>query len=153
MRPIKFLLAATAALLFASCTLEHSDNGNLDGYWKMTRVDTLSSGGSLDLSQQRRYWGIEHKLVSLRDIDGLAEPFYTRFSYTGDSLIIHTPYANHGHEDSGEEGGDIPLTEADTARLAPYALTGLRTGFAVQMLEGRHMVLCSDRFRVYFTRM
>ena len=39
----------TTALALASCELETSDNGKFDGFWHLERVDTLATGGSLNL--------------------------------------------------------------------------------------------------------
>ena len=47
----------TTALTLASCELETSDNGKFDGFWHLERVDTLATGGSLNLQQKRIFWG------------------------------------------------------------------------------------------------
>lgn len=44
-------------LLLTSCDIETSDNGDLDGYWHLVRVDTLATGVSSDLSETRVFWG------------------------------------------------------------------------------------------------
>ena len=64
----------TTALTLASCELETSDNGKFDGFWHLERVDTLATGGSLNLQQKRIFWGVQAKLISARDIDKLQKP-------------------------------------------------------------------------------
>lgn len=54
-------VAAVAGLLMAlgslsSCTLESSDNGDLDGYWHLESIDTLATGKTGDYSN-RRFFG------------------------------------------------------------------------------------------------
>ena len=48
----------------SACTIETSDNGDLDGYWHLEQVDTLATGGKLNLSKERVFWGVQHKLIS-----------------------------------------------------------------------------------------
>ena len=57
---ILFSLIATA-LLLVSCgdLLEHSQNGKLDGYWKLTTIDTLTSGGQKDVSEQSLFMAVQ----------------------------------------------------------------------------------------------
>ena len=44
------MLVGMLVLCFQSaCTLETSDNGDLDGYWHLEQVDTLATGGKLNL--------------------------------------------------------------------------------------------------------
>lgn len=48
------MLVGMLVLCFQSaCTIEMSDNGDLDGYWHLEQVDTLATGGKLNLSKER----------------------------------------------------------------------------------------------------
>lgn len=143
------------AALMASCELETSDNGDLDGNWRMQRVDTLATGGTADLMTEKRYWGIDHKLIWIRDYAKDYRGYYCRFDHSGDSLRIYDPYANHGHEDSGQEGGggDIPVTDFASSKLNIYGLSGLSTSFKVESLTGSRMVLTSKTVKIYFKKM
>ena len=78
----------TSALMFSSCTLESSDNGDLDGFWHLESVDTLATGKTEDFSQRYVFWGVEHKLIAVKETDTNREKFYFRFEQTGDSLKI-----------------------------------------------------------------
>ena len=72
-----------------SCEMETSDNGDLDGFWHLESVDTLSTGGSCDLSEKRVFWGVQHKLISITHYELLgSRGDYARFEQTGDSLIL-----------------------------------------------------------------
>ena len=87
-------VAAVAGLLMAlgslsSCTLESSGNGDLDGYWHLESIDTLATGKTGDYSNRRFFWGIEHRLISVSDIDREGRlGYYFRFEQTGDSLFL-----------------------------------------------------------------
>ena len=55
------------SLTLGGCSIEMSDNGELDGYWHLERVDTLSTGGVCDLSGQLRFWAVQAKMLALMD--------------------------------------------------------------------------------------
>lgn len=40
----KLLYIFFVLLMFAACDIHTSDNGDLDGYWQLRSVDTLSTG-------------------------------------------------------------------------------------------------------------
>lgn len=137
---------------FASCELETSDNGNLDGFWHLIRIDTLSTGGSSDLSKVRRFWAVQHKLINMRDADQDALGVYCRFDHKGDSLHIYQPYFNHWHQDQGDDGGDIPISEEQSDTLKMYGLSGLSTWFKIDQLTGSRMILTSKDKRLFFKK-
>lgn len=141
-----FFLSLLAAALLASCDLETSDNGDLDGFWHLERVDTLSTGGSTDLSEAKLFWAFEVKLMALQ---GGSERFYLRFRQTADSLTVFTPYYNKGHE-QGEGTGDVPVT--DPSALSQYGIDSLEVRYRKEALSGSKMVLRSRRLRLYFKK-
>lgn len=61
-------MIAAICLVVNSCTIETSDNGDFDGFWHLERVDTLATGNYLDLSKERVFWGVQHKLISCASI-------------------------------------------------------------------------------------
>ncbi len=66
---IKSLLATLATtLLLASCNVETSDNGPLDGFWHLERVDTLATGGTTDYSSGYVFWGVQKDLSTSRTV-------------------------------------------------------------------------------------
>ena len=141
----------TTALTLASCELETSDNGKFDGFWHLERVDTLATGGSLNLQQKRIFLVVQAKLISARDIDkGQNHGYYLRFRQTADSLVTRTPYKDNWHQDKGEDGGDLPIV--DPALLAPYGINNLEEPFLKERLNGSSMVLKSKTLRLYFKR-
>lgn len=99
-------MIAAISLVLSSCTLETSNNGDFDGFWHLERVDTLATGNYLDLSKERVFWGVQHKLISCASITPTNmysfRGYYFRFEQTGDSLILHSPYKNNWHQDHGE---------------------------------------------------
>jgi hypothetical protein len=64
MRKIVYIL--TLCVTLVSCELETSGNKELDGYWQMSEVDTLSTGGVADTREALIYWGVQGKLLQIR---------------------------------------------------------------------------------------
>lgn len=152
----KLLIFVTALLLlgsFSSCEMESSDNGKLDGFWHLEQIDTLETGGVCDYSNQRVFWGIEHRLISVSDYEtfGSMDGYYFRFNQTGDSLILSSPYLNHWHQDNGEDGGDIPVTEmSDTLRRC--GINQLTEYYYKEKLSGSKMILTTKQLRLKFRK-
>lgn len=90
-KPILFLTAVFMSLCLMSCDLETTDNGKLDGFWHLERIDTLATGGSLDTSGDKVFWSFQVRLLWLQ---GGSSSFYFRFNQDGDSLSIYSPYTN-----------------------------------------------------------
>ena len=44
----KIICVLAFSMLLVSCELETSGNKQLDGYWQMSQVDTLATGGITD---------------------------------------------------------------------------------------------------------
>ena len=147
-----FVAVAFLATVFSlsSCEIETSKNGDLDGFWHLERIDSLDSGQPVDYSKRRAFWGVEHKLIYAYDADLLVN-YYFRFTQTPDSLIITSAYLDHGHQDNGAEGGDIPVTEV-TDSLRYYGIETLPQGFKKEALNGNKMVLKSQKVRLSFKR-
>ena len=76
-------------LLFCSCDIETSKNGDLDGFWHLERVDTISTSGSLDLSQEKLFWAFQKDLLQLR---GDKQEFYLRFNHHDNQLDLSNPH-------------------------------------------------------------
>lgn len=141
-----FTTLAALACLWAtpSCTIETSDNGDLDGYWHLEGIDTLPDGGHADLQEQRLFWSFQHHLMELVDRDRQYDEVILRFSHTDDSLIVSEPRFND------RERGDSAIT--DVWRIAPYGVNNLRENFEVEKLKGGKMILKSSLLRLNFRK-
>ncbi len=132
--------------VLSSCSIETSDNGDLDGFWHLERIDTIATGGINDLSAQPLFWSVNNKLLMLK---GSGSSYYLRFRQTDDSLVVFSPYLEGGHEDV-EGGGDHPV--GDPTALWPYGIRRLEEHFVKESLGGSHMVLRSPELRLYFRK-
>ena len=121
---IKSLLAALATpFLLASCNVETSDNGPLDGFWHLERIDTLATGGTTDYSSGYVFWGVQ-KI-----------------------------YLDHGHEDNPnhEQGGDIPVEAIDN-NLRQLGINALPEHFKKEALNANRMILSTEKLRLKFKK-
>ena len=145
MRKIFYIL--TLGVLFVSCELETSGNDELDGYWQMSQVDTLSTGGVADTREALVYWGIQGKLLQIRFSENgkyLGEGFMFRFNREDDVLTLSSPILHHLYKT------DEPITDVEV--LKPYGIFDLEEAFAIEELNDHHMVLTNDVLRLHFRR-
>ena len=146
-KPILFITALLVSLCLASCDLETSDNGKLDGFWHLERVDTLSTGGSHDKTADKVFWSFQVRLLQLQ---GGSSSFFFRFKQDGDSLTIFSPYTNEGHEETLGDGGNKPVTDPNVLR--DYGIDDLETHYKKEALDGSRMILRSRRLRLMFRK-
>lgn len=147
-------MVAALLLSLMSCEIETSENGKLDGFWHLERIDSLNNNKIEDYSNKLIFWGIQMHLIETKDIDNNnINHLYLRFKQTTDSLYINKIYENHWHEDNydDETAGDVPvsLPNNDTRH---YGINAIPETFLKEELNGRRMVLRSKTLRMTFRR-
>lgn len=146
---MKKLLIATLVATVLTCLgacggwLESSDNGKLDGYWKLTRIDTLATGHLLDLSKQSKFLAVQGKILMLTD-RGDGSQFVFQFSRTDSVLSVYDARLNN------REVGDTLLTDAEALR--PFGFNNLKERFIIEKLSGSRLVLSDGLLRLSFTK-
>lgn len=141
MRRLVYILLF-AVVVMASCTVETSGNGDLDGFWHLERVDTLSTGGVCGHSQERIFWSVQYHLLQL-NVDSAT--YLMRFEQTSDSLYIHTPYRTNGGQ-----GEDYPVT--DYSLLKKFGIEDSVVHYQKESLSSDRMTLKSPKLRLYFKK-
>lgn len=143
---IRNMAAATlVATMATACDLETSDNGHLDGYWHLNRVDTLATGGSKDMADDKVFWAVQAHLLNTVDHGGSAGSYLFRFDHSGDSLRLYDPYKDD------RMNGDPKVETPD--ELRPFGVNATDETFGVQTLTGSRMVLSTDKLRLTFNKM
>ena len=131
--------------LLSSCTLETSNNGKLDGFWQLTQLDTIATGGITDMREKNAFWAVQMHLLEVKEPSGnTSQNVIFRFERRGDSLIINQPRYND------RRNGDPVIT--DPSLLNKHGIYHLREGFFVGRLDNNYMDLQSDRFRFHFRK-
>ena len=80
------LILFVAVLPFVACELETSDNGDLDGFWHLVRIDTLATQGTCDMKQERIFWSFQKDLLKVDDKTGGNSSILLRFNHSGGNL-------------------------------------------------------------------
>ena len=145
MRKILYLLVL--GLMVVSCELETSGNGDLDGYWQMSQVDTLATGGVADTRESFIYWGVQGKLLQIRYSENdvyLSEGLLFRFEDNDSILTLSSPFVHHLYET------DEPIDDVEI--LKPFGIYRLVEKFAIKELDDNNMVLTNDVLRLHFRR-
>lgn len=136
-----FAIAAFATIALSACELETHDNGKLDGFWQMSQIDTLATGGTKDVSQDRLYWSVQAQLIELSDRSSTDNAKYIfRFSNRSDSLLLRDGRL------SDRRKGDPALESAEP--LHQYGVNELDEKFAIEALSGSRMILKSETLRI-----
>ena len=116
-----FRVFAYVALILTSCDIERSDNGKIDGFWQLTSVDTLATGGQSDMHRTQLTWAFQGPLLELRYAPDRLQDYYMSFQLKGDSLILFAPYYLK------REQGDIRMGDIEVLR--PYGINSLEERF------------------------
>lgn len=142
----KILIFIVCGILATSCTIERSNNWKLDGYWHLGMIDTLETGGVLDLSQKRLFWAFQVRLLQVVDRDGALDSYLFYFDYTkkGKTLEVHHPRVYD------KVAGD-PVVE-DYSVYKDYGINALSETFEIIELTNSSLVLESDELRLRFKR-
>lgn len=146
----KTALISIITLLFtvSACTIEHSENGALDGMWQLTQLDTLNINDTEEHSADMRtagiFWSVQHNLLRMSAVYGDANPVFFRFIHSTGNLTLSDPYFDNRQE------GDIKIE--DPSELDFYSIDSLEPAFYVEKLTSGRMTLRSERFRFHFRK-
>ena len=143
----KIIYALTLSAILVSCELETSGNKELDGFWQMCQVDTLSTGGVADTREALVYWGVQGKLLQIRFSDSgnyLGEGMMFRFNRDGSTLTLSSPVLHHLYET------DEPIE--DVEMLKPFGIYDLEEVFTLEVLIDNDLVVSNDVVRLHFRR-
>lgn len=135
-----WLMATGLLLLVGSCDIEMSDNGDLDGMWQLTAVDTLSTKGHRDMRETNTTWNIQGKLLQLRSTDLI---FSCNFSREGESLKLGTIYVTDHH--------DEPHLE-DLQQVGIMGVNRQEERFDITTLTSSSMTLQSSMLKLSFRK-
>lgn len=146
MKRYAWLIALGCMLLtLAACDWESSDNGNLDGFWQMTDVDTLATGGHENVKEKALTWSFQGRIMEVRQATHKGTPIYIfKFSHEGDVLKTFNPYLN-------DRDKEDPLVE-DVKDIEPFGFTALSQQFKVLKLTSSRLILQSTTLRLTFRK-
>ena len=135
-----FLIAALV-LTLGSCEFETSNNGNLDGNWQLTEVDTLHTGGIQNMKDLQIFYAIQMRLINVSAFNdpNVGGNYYFHFEHRGDSLIFKT---------ANSEGKTMYTTQ----QLQPFGLNKEAEHFKIISLSSNNMILQSEMLLLKFRK-
>lgn len=142
-----FSFSAFFIFSFASCELETSGNGDLDGFWHLVQVDTLQTGGVNDTSKELFFWSFQVNLLEFSDRSYHIPIYMARFNHENGQLKVTQPCLYNRDE------GNEMVTEENVKDISPYGLNALEETFRVEELSGSRMTLSNGTLRLYFKKM
>lgn len=140
-RKVIYILAIILIVhLVPTACSQAPDNGNLDGLWHLRTVENLADGTLRDVKEERVYYAIQLRLVSLRRADRY-NSLIGRSDHNDGSLILHS-FVILDKEDQ-------QATETD---LKHYYLEGTTSKFEIVELNKKTMILRSDTQELCFRK-
>lgn len=138
----------TAILMLASC--EDTDNGNLDGTWYMTHMDSIATNQSKNMRSARKTWSFQSRLMQVFNHNNLQQErghvIMSHFAVKGEKLIIIDPFEyNRMH-------GDIALTADSLDRLRPYGINHIPDTFLIETLSKSKLQVSNNIVRISFEK-
>ena len=131
-----------AGMLF-SCDLVPSSNGDFDGFWQMTSVDTLSNGNGEDTRESLVFWSVQKRLLEMKHLattGNRAPHIFFRFERGSDRLVIYDPIIDN--RDSSD------LIVKDTSCFNVYGIDRVPDTLKIVTLTNDRMVLYTNRLKM-----
>ena len=122
-------------LLMTGCDVETSDNGDLDGFWRMSSMTSVYSSTlpGVDMRQSGLTWSFQGRMLELRDVNDRQKDIVMSFQHEGETLRVYDPYFVE------RDSGDIRIE--DVSYLIPYGINHTDDSFTVRELCSDRMVL------------
>lgn len=144
MKKFLSIIVAVSAIL-TSCEVHDSDNENLDGYWYLTRVDTIATGGVNEYRGQRVFWSFQGSLLQMNRVE--IDCYYmASFSHKGNELVVEHPYLYD------RNNGGYYIADETMYEIKPFGLNSIKESFTLKTLDDHNMVLDNGKFRLCFER-
>ena len=138
-----YIIQCFLSLIFLyGCELETTDNGDLDGYWHLEQVDSLSGQRCVDYGQSHIFWSIQFELLQLSNLED--NTIIYKLVYDNRQLTLANPCM------FDRADGDTLVTNVEVLR--PYGVNSLQENFKVVSLESRKMILESPVLRLHFKK-
>lgn len=139
--PILFI----SILFIVAACYKLSDNGDLDGRWKLQQIYSKASPEEahytlpLDAQADNIYWNFQLNLLAITStnpLNGHTGETTARFSYTPSHLSVTQTYIHYRDRDS-------LITDPATTSLTRLGIRGNATDYRIERLNKTSLILCS----------
>ena len=131
-------------LLLTACDIEHSDNGDLDGFWQMTSYSNKSAASVSDMRSSGITWAFQGRILELRDVQNGNQDIIMSFKHDEGTLNVFSPYLVE------RDSGDIQISKVEL--LMPYGINGLEDSFSVLELSSNSLIIENEKVRLQFRK-
>ncbi len=141
------MLSVLALLTWSGC--EVSGAGDLEGFWYLTRLDTLASGGRRDMDSTRVSWAFQTDLMQMVDYcdpNTQKEIVMARYVHADGLLTVHNPFVYD------RMAGDRPIKADSCWRMAQYGINAVPDTFCIERLSRHRMQVADRTLRLYFEK-
>lgn len=145
----KLITLLLPLLLLCSCEFNGSHNGDLDGFWMLTRIDTLCSQQSLQCREQLLFWSFQADMMKTQQLADEAPDktiYLYRFNHTGNSLEVYEPVEYNRME------GNEPISGERLDELKRFGINQKEENFQVKELNSKHMQLQTEALLLHFEK-
>ena len=132
--------------LLTACDTTSSDNGELDGMWYLTKVDTLSNGHSVDYRSNRVFWSFQGTLAQFTYGDGENHYYMSRFDHNASRLKLSGLFFYNRSE------GDRILDSETLDEVRPFGINNLNEDYMVKSLDEDKMILQDEELCLHFEK-
>lgn len=144
----KIIYILFAMVLMTSCDLDTSDNGDLDGFWQLAQLDSLTTSGDVKSIQDMRYsgwyWCVQHKLLEIRDCNDVSHNIFFRFEKTSNTLRLYSPISDN------RAISDSIVSNPNT--LKPLGIQSLDETMTIEQMTSEKMVLNNRVLRFHLRK-
>lgn len=132
--------------LFIACDTISSDNGELDGMWYLTKVDTLSNGHSADYRSQKIFWSFQGTLAQFNCSDASGQFYMSYFSRTGSNLKFQDVFFYD------RINGDRIIDTNTLYEVQRFGINNLNEDYAIKSMDNSNMILQNDELCLHFEK-
>ncbi len=135
------MLTAIFIVMAASCgnIIETSSSGKLTGQWQLLTIDTLATGGRLEMKEDRKYYSVEDRLFWIHDADRESGFMATYVHANGKLTLNDFTLYTHGLSQEPEV--------TDISELQPFGINAFTETFTIT-LGSKTMTLENDKLRI-----
>lgn len=138
---------------FLSCS-KLSDNGDLDGRWRLQEIYTklqpsdthYSATPYTDKRPSQIYWNFQQKLLWITSVENLnhfTDATTARFIFSGNTLSLTHTYIHYRDRDS-------LLTDPSTSNLDSLGIRSNQCKYEIKKLTSTRLILCSEQDSLVF---
>lgn len=140
----RLLYFTLSLIMITSCTLESSDNGELDGYWQLSSIDTLANDHSVNMRDSGIFWAFNFNLLVTRSTNNPIGEIIYDFEITDNNIVLTNPYILY------RDSSDICVTDVNI--LKKYGVNSLTETFRIEHINSNKMILQSNMLRLNFRK-